>query len=81
MKNLQPPAQTFQPPPQTKSTVLLLRNMVGPGEVDASLQEETAEECARFGKVERCLIYEVFNFNLYFHTLLLFQLFFLLKIK
>lgn len=33
--------------------------MVGPGEVDDSLQEETAEECAKFGKVKKCLIFEV----------------------
>jgi len=33
--------------------------MVGPGEVDNTLQEETAEECAKFGKVKKCLIFEV----------------------
>jgi len=33
--------------------------MVGPGEVDDSLQEETAEECAKFGKVLQCVIFEV----------------------
>jgi len=41
------------------SRVVLLRNMVGPGEVDDRLQEETAEECCNFGKVLSCLIYEV----------------------
>ena len=41
------------------STVVLLKNMVGPGEVDTTLEAETAEECARFGRVERCTVYEV----------------------
>jgi splicing factor 45 len=41
------------------SQVILLTNMVGPGEVDDILQEETAEECSKYGKVERCLIFEV----------------------
>ncbi|KAI7904650.1 uncharacterized protein BX663DRAFT_484762 [Cokeromyces recurvatus] len=41
------------------SNVILLTNMVGPGEVDDMLQEETADECSKYGKVERCLIFEV----------------------
>jgi splicing factor 45 len=41
------------------SQVILLTNMVGPGEVDDMLQEETADECSKYGKVERCLIFEV----------------------
>ncbi|GAN09120.1 conserved hypothetical protein [Mucor ambiguus] len=48
--------------PKTKeipSQVILLTNMVGPGQVDDMLQEETAEECSKYGKVERCLIFEV----------------------
>ncbi|KAI9028229.1 hypothetical protein CLU79DRAFT_738341 [Phycomyces nitens] len=44
-----------------QSQVILLTNMVGPGEVDDMLQEETADECAKYGKVERCLIFEVPN--------------------
>ncbi|TPX30308.1 hypothetical protein SmJEL517_g06106 [Synchytrium microbalum] len=43
------------------SKVVLLKNMVGPGEVDDALQDETAEECRKYGEVERCLIYEVPN--------------------
>ncbi|XP_063911453.1 splicing factor 45-like [Zophobas morio] len=39
--------------------VVLLENMVGPGEVDNDLQPEISEECARYGKVEKCLIFEV----------------------
>ncbi|KAI8377564.1 uncharacterized protein BYT42DRAFT_570742 [Radiomyces spectabilis] len=49
------------PPAPPPSQVILLTNMVGPGEVDEMLQEETAEECAKYGKVERCLIFEVAN--------------------
>ncbi|CAG8494967.1 16006_t:CDS:10 [Rhizophagus irregularis] len=37
-----------------------LPSKVGPGEVDDTLQEETADECnEKYGTVERCLIYEV----------------------
>ncbi|KAF9182339.1 hypothetical protein BGZ51_004809 [Haplosporangium sp. Z 767] len=45
----------------TPSPVILLTNMVGPGEVDDTLQEETAAECEKFGAVVRCLIFEVQN--------------------
>ncbi|KAJ3109739.1 Splicing factor 45 [Phlyctochytrium bullatum] len=43
---------------QRPTTVLLLKNLVGRGEVDADLQDETASECSKYGKVERCVIYE-----------------------
>ena len=33
--------------------------MVGPGEVDDDLQGEVAEECSKFGRVDKCLIFEV----------------------
>ncbi len=39
--------------------VVLLKNMVGPGEVDDDLQAETAEECSKHGPVVQCLIHEV----------------------
>ena len=41
------------------SKVVLLRNMVGPGEVDDDLQPETAEECAKYGEVNKVIIYEI----------------------
>ncbi|GBB90520.1 hypothetical protein RclHR1_01750019 [Rhizophagus clarus] len=48
------------PNTELPSKVILLTNMVGPGEVDDTLQEETADECnEKYGTVERCLIYEV----------------------
>ena len=33
--------------------------MVGPGDVDEDLEPEVAGECAKYGEVERCLIFEV----------------------
>ncbi|KAL6042839.1 Tetrahydroxynaphthalene reductase (THNR) [Balamuthia mandrillaris] len=53
-----------EPPPKRSRTkdartrVVLLRNMVGPGDVDEELAPETAEECTKFGKVRRCEIHE-----------------------
>ncbi|KAJ3224653.1 hypothetical protein HDU81_008438 [Chytriomyces hyalinus] len=44
--------------PASMTRVVLLQNMVGPGEVDAELKDETAGECSKFGAVERVEIYE-----------------------
>mmetsp|Transcript_10200 Transcript_10200/g.16406 ORF Transcript_10200/g.16406 Transcript_10200/m.16406 type:complete len:352 (-) Transcript_10200:87-1142(-) len=41
------------------SRVVLLTNMVGPGEVDNDLANETAEECQKYGPVLKCSITEV----------------------
>lgn len=41
------------------SKVVLLRNMVGPGEVDEELEPETKEECGKYGDVVKCLIFEI----------------------
>merc|ERR1711933_674477 len=43
----------------TPSPVLSLTNMVGSGEVDTNLEEETIEECSKYGCVENVIIYEV----------------------
>ncbi|KAK2151329.1 hypothetical protein LSH36_367g05044 [Paralvinella palmiformis] len=45
----------------TYITVCTAQNMVGPGEVDEELEPETAEECEKYGKVARCLIFEIPN--------------------
>ncbi|XP_060026965.1 splicing factor 45-like [Erinaceus europaeus] len=39
--------------------VVLLRNMVGAGEVDEDLEVETTEECEKYGKVGKCVIVEI----------------------
>lgn len=61
------PAVIQQPQPNTSLTelvkqptrVVLLTNMVGPGEVDADLEPETKEECeAKYGEVVKCVIFE-----------------------
>ncbi|XP_057971876.1 DNA-damage-repair/toleration protein DRT111, chloroplastic [Malania oleifera] len=39
--------------------VLLLRNMVGPGEVDDELEDEVGSECTKYGTVTRVLIFEI----------------------
>merc|ERR1719186_1685873 len=41
-----------------ESTVLLLKNMVGPEDVDEDLQAEIEEECNKYGKVENVIIYQ-----------------------
>lgn len=54
-----PPRDVQQVPIATR--VLLLQNMVGPGEVDNELESETKEECKKYGDVVRCLIFEIPN--------------------
>ena len=36
--------------------VLLLRNMVGPGEVDCNLKADVEDECSKYGEVVKVLI-------------------------
>ncbi|XP_064979216.1 DNA-damage-repair/toleration protein DRT111, chloroplastic-like isoform X1 [Musa acuminata AAA Group] len=43
--------------------VVLLRNMVGPGEVDDELEDEVASECTKYGTVTRVLIFEITEAN------------------
>ncbi|CAL8071178.1 unnamed protein product [Calicophoron daubneyi] len=50
---------TNLPLPENRSCVILLRNMCGSGEVDDDLEPETAEECAKYGKVITCMIFEL----------------------
>ncbi|ORY52952.1 hypothetical protein BCR33DRAFT_182368 [Rhizoclosmatium globosum] len=59
-----PPVLHTQPSyhDSTKPTrVVLLLNMVGPGEVDDDLKDETASECSKFGSVDLVRIHESRN--------------------
>uniref|UniRef100_A0A8C9XZG8 Poly-U binding splicing factor b n=1 Tax=Sander lucioperca TaxID=283035 RepID=A0A8C9XZG8_SANLU len=40
------------------STVMVLRNMVGPEDIDDDLEGEVTEECGKFGCVNRVIIYQ-----------------------
>ncbi|OWF53811.1 Splicing factor 45 [Mizuhopecten yessoensis] len=53
-----------EPTPNTNllknpSKVILLRNMVAPGDVDEELEQETSEECTKYGRVIKCVIFEI----------------------
>jgi len=43
---------------KNESRVLILKNMVGPEDVDQDLEPEVTEECGRFGEVNRVIIYQ-----------------------
>ena len=54
-KRVQSLAEVMKKP----TKVILLQNMVGPGEVDDDLQPEVSDECSKYGEVVKCLIYEI----------------------
>ncbi|XP_072307168.1 poly(U)-binding-splicing factor PUF60-like [Eucyclogobius newberryi] len=43
---------------KSESTVMVLRNMVGPEDIDDDLEGEVTEECGKFGNVYRVIIYK-----------------------
>lgn len=54
-----PPIENIAELLKNPSKVVVLRNMVGPGEVDDELEPETKEECQKYGPVVRCVIFEI----------------------
>merc|ERR1712147_395259 len=54
-------AKPGQPQERKPTKTLLLLNLVGKGEVDEDLKDETAEEAAKYGKVLECRVMEVPN--------------------
>ncbi|KAJ3028729.1 UNVERIFIED_CONTAM: hypothetical protein HDU68_001008 [Siphonaria sp. JEL0065] len=63
LQRQQQPQQPQQSQQNRTSRVVLLLNMVGPGEVDDDLKDETASECSKFGPVERVQIHESKGFS------------------
>jgi len=60
IKAVEPPKETVATDVmKNPSKVVLLRNMVGPGEVDGELENETKEECHKYGEVNKCVIFEI----------------------
>ncbi|CAK9298539.1 unnamed protein product [Gordionus sp. m RMFG-2023] len=43
---------------KTESKVLVLKNMVGPEDIDSLLEGEVTEECSKYGKVTKVLIHQ-----------------------
>ena len=41
-----------------QNTVMVLRNMVGVEDLDDDLKDEVTDECEKFGKVNRVIIYQ-----------------------
>ncbi|KAF7652441.1 hypothetical protein LDENG_00096670 [Lucifuga dentata] len=49
---------TRKPLRKQESTVMVLRNMVGPEDIDDDLEGEVTEECGKLGLVKRVIIYQ-----------------------
>ncbi|CAI5528165.1 unnamed protein product [Closterium sp. Naga37s-1] len=52
------PAEAAASLPASPCRCIVMRNMVTPEEVDDDLQSEVTDECGKFGKVERVVIYQ-----------------------
>ena len=51
-----------------QSRVVVLRNMVGPDEIDEELEEEVTSECESYGPVDRVIIYQVLPWVITFQS-------------
>ena len=49
----------MQQPSRPEARVIILKNIVGPGEVDETLDEEIGVECSKHGEVLSVVIFEV----------------------
>jgi splicing factor 45 len=58
-QNSQTSADSITEIMRNPTKVVLLKNMVGPGEVDDDLEPETKEECSKYGEVFKCVIFEI----------------------
>ncbi|KFD48675.1 hypothetical protein M514_10459 [Trichuris suis] len=56
-----PPVENVTTLLKSPTKVMLLRNMVGAGDVDADLQPEVQDEMAKYGDVQKCLVFEIPN--------------------
>ncbi|CAI7796018.1 unnamed protein product [Closterium sp. NIES-53] len=56
------PAEAAASLPASPCRCIVMRNMVTPEEVDDDLQSEVTDECGKFGKVERVVIYQLMVF-------------------
>lgn len=55
---VQQPQHSAVIPTHPQSTVMVLRNMVDPKDIDDDLEGEVTEECGKFGAVNRVIIYQ-----------------------
>ncbi len=55
----EPKETTYKPVGEKTSKVVLLTNMVGPGEVDDDLEPEVKEECEKYGSVLTVTVFQM----------------------